>query len=119
MLGESEFDGVGDRDFRRMGEVAKLDRFGWMIIGGKAEYKATDNLILEGAAGGFWTAKKTACPASDGLHLLEYLHVARGAPLISPTQLVCLLEWPAIFLVGDLVPSPGAYLSLKTMIRHR
>ena len=46
-----------------MGEVAKLDRFGWMIIGGKAEYKYTESLTLEGAAGGFWTAEKTACPA--------------------------------------------------------
>jgi hypothetical protein len=46
-----------------MGEVAKLDRFGWMQIGGKVEYKATDNLILLGAVGGFWTAEKTGCPA--------------------------------------------------------
>jgi hypothetical protein len=30
----------------------------------QSEYKARDNLILEGAAGGFWTAEKTACPAS-------------------------------------------------------
>jgi hypothetical protein len=63
VLGKSDVDGVGDRDFRRMGEVSKLDRFGWIIFGGKAEYKATDKLILEGAAGGFWTAEKTACPA--------------------------------------------------------
>jgi hypothetical protein len=27
------------------------------------EYQASDNLILEGAAGGFWSAKKTGCPA--------------------------------------------------------
>jgi hypothetical protein len=64
ILGKSDVDGVFDRDFRRMGEASKLDRFGWMILGGKAEYKATDKLILEGAAGGFWTAEKTACPAS-------------------------------------------------------
>ena len=64
ILGKSDVDGVFDRDFRRMGEVSKLDRFGWMVLGGKAEYKATDRLILEGAAGGFWTAEKTACPAS-------------------------------------------------------
>jgi hypothetical protein len=62
--GKSDVDGVFDRDFRRMGEASKLDRFGWMILGGKAEYKATDRLVLEGAAGGFWTAKKTACPAT-------------------------------------------------------
>jgi hypothetical protein len=64
ILGKSDVDGVFDRDFRRMGEASKLDRFGWMIIGGKAEYKATDKLTLEGAAGGFWTAEKAACPAS-------------------------------------------------------
>ncbi|MGH8066925.1 MAG: hypothetical protein ACRERE_17145 [Candidatus Entotheonellia bacterium] len=64
VLGKSDVDGVGDRDFRRMGEVSKLDRFGWMIIGGKAEYKYADNLVLEGAAGGFWTAEKTGCPAT-------------------------------------------------------
>jgi hypothetical protein len=46
-----------------MGETAHLDRFGWMIVGGKAEYKYTDKLVLVGAAGGFWTAKKTGCPA--------------------------------------------------------
>jgi hypothetical protein len=64
LFGTSQVDGVGDRDFRRMGEVAKLDRFGWMQLGGMAEYKVSDNLIVEGAAGGFWTAKKTACPAN-------------------------------------------------------
>jgi hypothetical protein len=63
ILGKSDVDGVFDRDFRRMGEVAHLERFGWMVIGGKAEYKATDRLVLEGAVGGFWTAEKTACPA--------------------------------------------------------
>jgi hypothetical protein len=63
VLGKSTVDGVGDRDFRRMGEVAKLDRFGWMVIGGRTEYRVTPNLILEGAAGGFWTAEKPACPA--------------------------------------------------------
>jgi hypothetical protein len=64
ILGKSDVDGVFDRDFRRMGEIGKLDRFGWMNLVGKAEYKATDRLILEGAAGGVWTAEKTACPAS-------------------------------------------------------
>jgi hypothetical protein len=64
ILGKSDVDGVGDRDFRRMGEVAKLDRFGWMLIAGKAEYKYTDKLVLEGAAGAVWTAEKTGCPAN-------------------------------------------------------
>ena len=35
-----------------------------MSVGGNVEYKATDNLILVGSAGGFWTAEKTACPAN-------------------------------------------------------
>jgi hypothetical protein len=61
--GKSDVDGVFDRDFRRMGEVSQLERFGWIVLGGKAEYKATEKLVLEGAAGGFWTAEKTACPA--------------------------------------------------------
>jgi hypothetical protein len=64
LFGTSQVDGVGDRDFRRMGEVAKLDRFGWMQVGGIVEYKYSDRLILEGAAGGFWTAEKTGCPAT-------------------------------------------------------
>jgi hypothetical protein len=64
LFGTSQVDGPGDRDFRRMGEVGKLDRFGWMQLGGKIEYKLTDKLVLEGAGGGFWTAKKTACPAN-------------------------------------------------------
>jgi hypothetical protein len=64
IMGKSDVDGTSIQTYRRMGEVGKLDRFGWMDVAGKAEYKATDNLILEGAVGGFWTAKKTACPAS-------------------------------------------------------
>jgi hypothetical protein len=63
ILGKSDVDGVSIQSFRRYGEVGHLDRFGLMLVGGKAEYKATDNLILEGAAGGFWTAEKTACPS--------------------------------------------------------
>jgi hypothetical protein len=35
-----------------------------MSLAGKAEYKTTDKLILEGAVGGFWAAGKTGCPAS-------------------------------------------------------
>jgi opacity protein-like surface antigen len=46
-----------------MGESGTFDRFGWQIVAGAVEYQATDNLILEGAAGGFWSAKKTGCPA--------------------------------------------------------
>jgi hypothetical protein len=64
IFGTSDVDGTGTRVFRRGAETEHLDRFGWMVLGGKAEYKATDNLILEGAAGGFWTAEKTGCPAN-------------------------------------------------------
>jgi hypothetical protein len=46
-----------------MGETGTFDRFGWRQIAGAVEYQATDNLVLEGAAGGFWADKKTGCPA--------------------------------------------------------
>jgi hypothetical protein len=63
IMGRSDVDGNSIQTYRRMGEVAKLDRFGWALVAGKAEYKYTDSLTLEGAAGGFWTAEKTGCPA--------------------------------------------------------
>jgi hypothetical protein len=64
ILGRSEVDGVSLQTFRRWAEAGTADRFGWQTLAGKAEYKLTDNLILEGAVGGFWTAKKTSCPAN-------------------------------------------------------
>jgi len=63
LLGKSDVDSTGNRTFRRMGEEAHLESFGWIILGGKAEYKYTDSLVLVGSAGGFWTAEKTGCPA--------------------------------------------------------
>jgi len=63
LLGKSDVDSTGQQTFRRMGETAKLDRFGWMGGGGKVEYKYTDKLILLGAAGAFWTDKTPGCPA--------------------------------------------------------
>jgi hypothetical protein len=63
LLGKSDVDATGNRTFRRMGEIAKLERFGWMGFGGHVEYKATDKLTLTGSAGAFWTAEKTACPS--------------------------------------------------------
>ena len=63
IFGNSEVDGTSIDTFLRMGEAGTLDRFGWQIVAGAVEYQATDNLILEGAAGGFWSAKKTGCPA--------------------------------------------------------
>ena len=64
IFGTSKVDGSGTRVFRRGAESEHLDRFGWMVLGGQVEYKATDNLILEGSVGGFWTAEKTGCPAN-------------------------------------------------------
>ena len=63
IFGNSEVDGTSIDTFLRMGESGTIDRFGWQIVAGAVEYQATDNLILEGAAGGFWSAKKTGCPA--------------------------------------------------------
>jgi hypothetical protein len=63
IFGNSEVDGTSIDTFVRMGEAGTIDRFGWQIIAGAVEYAATDKLILEGAAGGFWSAKKTGCPA--------------------------------------------------------
>jgi len=64
IFGNSEVDGTGIDTFIRMGEKGTLDRFGWQVIAGAVEYQATDKLILEGAAGGFWAAQKPGCPAS-------------------------------------------------------
>ena len=86
VFGTSQVDGVGDRDFRRMGEVAKLDRFGWMQLGGKVEYKVTDNLVVEGAAGGFWTAKKTACSANFRVGSLDGPCTGPGVPRTGETN---------------------------------
>ncbi len=63
IFGNSEVDGTSIDTFLRMGEAGTLDRFGWQIVAGAVEYQATDSLVLEGAAGGFWSAKKTGCPA--------------------------------------------------------
>jgi hypothetical protein len=54
-----------------------------MMIGGKAEYKYTDRLTLEGAAGGFWTAKDTACPATFRVGSLTGPCTGPGSPLNS------------------------------------
>src|SRR5262249_54439547 len=64
ILGRSDVDGAGIQTFRRMGESGHLDRFGWQLVAGHPEYQWTDNLILGGAVGGFWTAgMPTSCPA--------------------------------------------------------
>jgi hypothetical protein len=63
ILGRSEVDGTSLQTFRRWAEAGTADRFGWQVLAFAPEYQVTDNLILEGAAGGFWTAKRTSCPA--------------------------------------------------------
>jgi hypothetical protein len=86
LMGKSDVDGTGNRTFRRMGEVAKLDRFGWMQVGGKVEYKYSDSLILLGAAGGFWTADKTGCPAVFRVGSTSGPCTGPGSPLNSSGQ---------------------------------
>jgi hypothetical protein len=83
LMGKSDVDGTGNRTFRRMGESAKLDRFGWMQVGGKVEYKTTDTLTLVGAAGGFWTAEKTGCPAVLRVGSTSGPCTGTGAPINS------------------------------------
>jgi hypothetical protein len=78
ILGRSEVDGTSLQTFRRWAESGTADRFGWQVVAGKVEYQLRDNLILEGAAGGFWTAKKTACPANLRVGSLDG---ACGGPL--------------------------------------
>jgi hypothetical protein len=63
ILGRSEVDGNSLQTFRRWAETGTADRFGWQVVAGAAEYQWTDNLTLEGAAGGMWSARKTSCPA--------------------------------------------------------
>jgi hypothetical protein len=94
ILGKSDVDGVSIQAFRRHGEVATLDRFGWILAAGKAEYKATDRLILEGAIGAAWSAEKTACPAVFRLGSLSGPCTAPGSPLNSSGE-------PALNFTGN------------------
>jgi hypothetical protein len=63
IFGSSDVDGTGIDTFERMSESGGLVRYGWQQIAAAVEYQATDNLIVEGAAGGFWTAQRSGCPA--------------------------------------------------------
>jgi hypothetical protein len=92
--GTSDVDGAGDRDFRRGTETEHFERFGFMVLGGKVEYKATDRLILEGAAGGFWTAEKTGCPANFRLGSLDGPCTGPNSPQNSSGE-------PALNFTGD------------------
>jgi hypothetical protein len=94
ILGKSDVDGTSIETYRRMGEVAKLDRFGWALIAGKAEYKWTEALTLEGAAGGFWTAKKTGCPA-------QFQVLPPAAPCTGPGVPRNSANEPALNFTGD------------------
>jgi hypothetical protein len=62
ILGSSEVDGTSIDTFERIFESGTFNRFGFQIIAGAVEYQATDNLIVEGALGGFWAAERIACP---------------------------------------------------------
>jgi hypothetical protein len=94
IFGTSDVDGTGTRVFRRGAETEHFERFGWIVLGGKAEYKATDNLILEGAAGGFWTAEKTGCPANFRLGSLSGPCTGPNSPRNSSGE-------PALNFTGD------------------
>jgi hypothetical protein len=63
ILGRSDVDSLGTVTFIRPGKQGTFNTFGWMVVGAKIEYLATDRLVLEGSVGGFWTAERTACPA--------------------------------------------------------
>jgi hypothetical protein len=94
LMGKSDVDSTGNRTFRRSAENALFDRFGWMQIGGKVEYKYTDALVLVGAAGGFWTAEKTGCPATFRVGSLTGPCTGPGVPRNSSGQ-------PALNFTGD------------------
>lgn len=65
ILGRSEVDATGQLIGPvSAGETGTFDRFGWWLVGGNVEYKWTDALVIEGAAGGFWTPNVPRCPAS-------------------------------------------------------
>ncbi len=94
LLGKSDVDATGNRTFRRMGEVANLEGFGWVIIGGHVEYKATDKLTLTGSAGGFWTAEDTACRSNFRLGSITGPCTGPNSPLNSSGE-------PALNFTGD------------------
>jgi hypothetical protein len=65
ILGRSEVDATGGTVGPvSPGESGTFDRFGWWLVGGNVEFKWTDSLVIEGAAGGFWTPNVPRCPAS-------------------------------------------------------
>jgi hypothetical protein len=82
ILGRSDVDGTTLQTFRRWGEAGTADRFGWQVVGVHPEYQYNDSLVLEGAAGGMWTAgMPTSCTA-----VLRTATGACGGPLNSSGQ---------------------------------
>jgi hypothetical protein len=65
ILGRAEADGVDISmlDLGTPGERGTFDKYGLILGVGKAEYSWTDSLVLEGAAGAYFTAYKTGCAA--------------------------------------------------------
>jgi hypothetical protein len=65
ILGRQEADGVGTTlvSTGTPGEAGTWNRYGLIVGSAKAEYQWTDSLVLEGAAGTFWSAEKTGCEA--------------------------------------------------------
>jgi hypothetical protein len=63
ILGRQRVDGTGTVSPLGFGELAGIDVFGAFGVSVLSEYKFSDRLTLEGAAGAFWTAEKTGCPA--------------------------------------------------------
>jgi hypothetical protein len=61
-FGNSEVDGTSIDTFQRFGESGMLDQFGWQSVAIAPEYQLSDNLIVEGAAGAFWSTQKPGCP---------------------------------------------------------
>jgi hypothetical protein len=65
ILGRSDVDNTGKATGPvDPGKTGTFDRFGWWLVGGNAEYKWTDALVVEGSAGAFWTPNVPRCPAS-------------------------------------------------------
>jgi hypothetical protein len=92
--GNSEVDGAGTLVFRRGGETGNFDRFGWVVLGSHIEYQATDQLILEGSVGGFWTTEKTGCPANFRTGSTPETCTGPNSPLNSSGE-------PALNFTGD------------------
>jgi len=65
IFGRSEVDNTGQSIGPvNPGQAGTFDRFGWWLLGGNVEYRWTEALVIEGAAGGFWTPNVPRCPAS-------------------------------------------------------